>query len=65
MTHGNGHHVALKQWYQIDRADEETIADSSAFVVMSRYGIDSATYSSPWGWGKHLQSVPPERLRVL
>jgi antirestriction protein ArdC len=60
LTHETGHHVALKRGYQIDRADEETIAESSAFVVMSRYGIDSAEYSLPYvaGWAEQ-----PEVLR--
>ena len=35
-----------------DGADEETIAESSAFVVMSHYGIHSADHSLPCvaGW---------------
>jgi hypothetical protein len=54
LVHENGHHVALKRGFRIDRADEETIAEASAFVVMSRYGVDSATYSLPYvaGWAQ-------------
>jgi antirestriction protein ArdC len=60
LTHETGHHVALKRGYRIEREDEETIAESSAFVVMSRYGVDSAEYSLPYvaGWAEK-----PEVLR--
>ena len=60
LVHEDGHHVALGRGYRIDRADEETIAEASAFVVLSRYGIDSADYSLPYvaGWAQQ-----PEVLR--
>jgi len=54
------HVTSYRRSYQIQRADEEAIAESSAFVVMSRYGIDSAEYSLPYvaGWAQQ-----PEVLR--
>ena len=37
--------------------DAETIAESSAFVVLNHYGIDSSEYTFPYvaGWAEDLQ----------
>ncbi len=32
---------------QVSRADAETVAESSAFVVLAHYGIDAGAYSFP------------------
>jgi len=47
LVHEAAHYLADHRG-RIDRADAETIAESSAFVVLAHYGIDASEYSFPY-----------------
>lgn len=53
LAHETAHFVADHHALLAGR-DAETIAESSAFVVLSHYGLDTASYSFPYvaGWAK-------------
>jgi predicted Zn-dependent protease len=49
MAHFTAEHNAI-----MPREDAETIAEASAYVVLSHYGIDTSSYSFPYivAWGR-------------
>lgn len=47
LVHEAAHYLADHRG-QVTRADAETVAESSAFVVLSHYGIDTGCYSFPY-----------------
>lgn len=47
LTHETAHVVAGHTLGMKDR-DIETVAESAAYVVLTRYGLDSASYSFPY-----------------
>ena len=46
LTHETAHFLASHRG-QTDRRDAETVAESTAFVVLHHYGIDTGEYSFP------------------
>ncbi len=51
LMHETAHFLAAHRG-QTDRRDAETVAESTAFVVLRHYGIDTSEYSFPYvaGW---------------
>jgi antirestriction protein ArdC len=47
-------HFTAEHNVHLPRADAETIAEASAYVVLSHYGIDTSSYSFPYivAWGR-------------
>ncbi len=54
LVHEAAHFVA-DHAPTLSKGDIETVAESSAFVVMDRYGLDTGAYSFPYvaGWAKN------------
>ncbi|HLU37232.1 MAG TPA: hypothetical protein VKZ61_15835 [Thermomicrobiales bacterium] len=46
-THEAAHYMADHRG-QVKREDAETVAESSAFVALNHYGIDTGSYSFPY-----------------
>ncbi len=53
LVHEAAHYLAEHRG-QVTREDAETVAESSAFVVLAHYGIDTGSYSFPYvaRWAK-------------
>jgi hypothetical protein len=53
LAHEVAHFTAEHNGF-LPRADAETIAEASAYVVLSHYGIDTSSYSFPYivAWGR-------------
>jgi hypothetical protein len=47
LVHEAAHYLA-DNGGQVTREDAETVAESSAYVVLSHYGIDAGSYSFPY-----------------
>ena len=47
LVHEAAHYVADHRG-QVDRRDAETVAESSAFVVLTHFGLDTSGYSFPY-----------------
>lgn len=54
LVHEAAHYVADRA-PMLARGDVETVAESAAFVVMDRFGLDTAGYSFPYvaGWARN------------
>ncbi len=54
LVHEAAHYVA-DHAPNLPKGDVETVAESSAFVVMDRFGLDTGAYSFPYvaGWAKN------------
>jgi len=54
LVHEAAHYVA-DHAPNLPKGDVETVAESSAFVVMARFGLDTGAYSFPYvaGWAKN------------
>jgi len=48
LCHETAHFVADHLPGGVNRRDAETVAESAAFVVLQRYGIDTSEYSFPY-----------------
>lgn len=57
LTHETAHAIA-GHTLSMNSRDVETVAESTAFVVLSHYGIDSAGYSFPYvsAWARDKQT---------
>jgi len=53
LAHEAAHHVAAHHG-NLDRRDAETVAESAAFVVLHRFGLDTSGYTFPYvaGWAE-------------
>ncbi len=60
LVHEAGHYVAEHNG-EVDRKDAEVVAESTAFVTMNHFGLDTGDYSFPYIaiWGED-----PKRLRA-
>ena len=56
LVHEAAHYVAAHRG-KVDRRDAETVAESSAFVVLTHFGLDPSGYSFPYvaGWAEDRQ----------
>jgi antirestriction protein ArdC len=60
LVHEAGHFVANHNG-EVDRKDAEVVAESTAFVTMNHFGLDTGDYSFPYlaSWAEN-----PQRLRA-